>query len=517
MKYLARTMLTIVLLLNAFQTIDAKTYKIYIDPGHYEGDKRTETEIETNLSVALKLYKLLENDTSSGVRWEILMSRYGPDSRTSNPKPPLELNTPTHRAIDANKFKADLFLSIHCNGDGPNVSGTETFWCGHYTEDPTPPIQKNAIMLDESADESKRFANLVQKHMAERGEWDSRHGGSGKLDHTYQHFKDTYTDYQGHLPILLYLRVPGCLNEIGFVTNSEDKTKLESDYWRNKFAEAYRDAIYEYFRLPLPTYLEITLDQGWNAISVPGIPVSSYPWSTIIRSGLSRTPSIKRWDPVEKEAENVRRVKFGEGYWIRSDGGGEEKVHISYFPRDEYTIHLDKGFNMVGSVSRIADFGTVINRSISRELWTWNPRRNKIERVPSGIITPGWGYFVKASRPTRLTIRIDAWAAPAHMHENIPRETQVFANFPNPFNPETWIPYQLSKSAEVTVTIYAVDGRVIRSLMLGHQPAGVYQDKNRAAYWDGKNAQGERVASGVYFYTLKAGEFTATRKMLIRK
>lgn len=518
MKYLAHTVLTFVLLLNAFQTIDAKTHKIYIDPGHYEGNEnRTETEIETNLAVAQKLRKLLENDTSSGVRWEILMSRYGPDSRTSNPKPLLDLDIPTHRAIDANQFEADLFLSIHCNGDGPSATGTETFWCGHYTEDPTPPIHKNAIIPDESADDSRHFANLVQKHMAKRGEWDSRHGGSGQLDHTYKHFQDTYTDYGGHLPILLYLKVPGCLNEIGFVTNSKDKTKLESDYWRNKFAEAYRDAIYEYFDLLLPTYLEITLAHDWNLISVPGIPVSSYPWSTIIRSDLLWTPVLQRWDPVDGKNQNVQRVKFGEAYWIHSYGGGKEKVHISYFPQDEYTIHLEKGTNMVGSVSHIANFGTVINRSISRKLWTWNPRVNGVEEVPLGTITPGSGYFVKASRPTQLTVRVGARAAPAHMPEDIPRETQVFANFPNPFNPETWIPYQLSKSAEVTVTIYTADGRVVRTLVLGHQPVGVYQDKNRAAYWDGRNALGERVASGVYFYTLTAGEFTATRKMLIRK
>ena len=98
-----------------------------------------------------------------------------------------------------------------------------------------------------------------------------------------------------------------------------------------------------------------------------------------------------------------------------------------------------------------------------------------------------------------------------------PKETALLANYPNPFNPETWIPYQLAAPADVTVTIYAVDGSVVRTLALGHQSVGIYQDKSRAAYWDGKNAFGESVASGVYFYTLKAGEFTATRKMLIRK
>ena len=99
----------------------------------------------------------------------------------------------------------------------------------------------------------------------------------------------------------------------------------------------------------------------------------------------------------------------------------------------------------------------------------------------------------------------------------VPKETLLLANYPNPFNPETWIPYQLSEPAAVMITIYAANGHVIRQLALGHQSAGVYQSRNRAAYWDGRNAVGEPVASGVYFYTLTAGDFSATRKMLIRK
>ena len=99
----------------------------------------------------------------------------------------------------------------------------------------------------------------------------------------------------------------------------------------------------------------------------------------------------------------------------------------------------------------------------------------------------------------------------------IPKETALFPNFPNPFNPETWIPYRLSEDADVTLTIYDTTGVVVRRLDIGHQLAGHYADRGRAAYWDGRNARGESVASGVYFYTLTAGDFTATRKMLIRK
>ena len=99
----------------------------------------------------------------------------------------------------------------------------------------------------------------------------------------------------------------------------------------------------------------------------------------------------------------------------------------------------------------------------------------------------------------------------------IPNETALLRNYPNPFNPETWIPYQLAKSSDVTFSIYSVNGTLVRTLSLGYQAAGVYRHRSRAAYWDGRNALGEPVASGVYFYTLTAGEFIATGKMLIRK
>ena len=99
----------------------------------------------------------------------------------------------------------------------------------------------------------------------------------------------------------------------------------------------------------------------------------------------------------------------------------------------------------------------------------------------------------------------------------IPEETALLRNYPNPFNPETWIPYQLSEPAEVTLTIYDINGQLVRHLALGHQAAGIYRSRSRAVYWDGRNQLGESVASGLYFYMLTAGEFTATRRMLILK
>ena len=99
----------------------------------------------------------------------------------------------------------------------------------------------------------------------------------------------------------------------------------------------------------------------------------------------------------------------------------------------------------------------------------------------------------------------------------IPSETRLLLNYPNPFNPETWIPYQLAEATKVTVMIHSMNGSLIRTLELGHQAAGTYKSKSQAAYWDGRNEFGEQVASGLYFYTLTAGDFSATHKMLVRK
>ena len=94
----------------------------------------------------------------------------------------------------------------------------------------------------------------------------------------------------------------------------------------------------------------------------------------------------------------------------------------------------------------------------------------------------------------------------------IPVETALLSNYPNPFNPETWIPYRLAEEAFVTLTIYDGAGQVVRTFEVGHQMALTYTDRSQAIYWDGRNHVGERVASGVYFYSLSAGDFSATRK-----
>jgi len=104
----------------------------------------------------------------------------------------------------------------------------------------------------------------------------------------------------------------------------------------------------------------------------------------------------------------------------------------------------------------------------------------------------------------------------------IPDLTRLLQNYPNPFNPETWIPFELSQNAEVEITIYDVSGRLVRTIPVGFQQAGIYSSKDKAAYWDGKTNTGEQVASGVYYYNIQIGEssgegYTQTRRMVILK
>ncbi len=94
---------------------------------------------------------------------------------------------------------------------------------------------------------------------------------------------------------------------------------------------------------------------------------------------------------------------------------------------------------------------------------------------------------------------------------------KLMPNYPNPFNPETWIPYQLAESAHVQIRIYDVAGHLVRELDLGTKLAGSYLSKPQAAYWAGDNDMGEAVSSGVYFYTLEAGDYRRTLRMIIAR
>ena len=105
----------------------------------------------------------------------------------------------------------------------------------------------------------------------------------------------------------------------------------------------------------------------------------------------------------------------------------------------------------------------------------------------------------------------------ATLPERLPTQTQLLANYPNPFNPETWIPFKLAQDSTVTATIYDITGKQIRIIELGHIAAGNYVESSKAIYWDGRTEDGEFVSSGTYFYQIEAGDYTETRKMVILK
>ena len=156
-------------------------------------------------------------------------------------------------------------------------------------------------------------------------------------------------------------------------------------------------------------------------------------------------------------------------------------------------------------------------------------------------VAQNFGNTAASAAPVAITENVDSamvetWIAQARLKDDgslafkqgienlqnllaslIPEKTALHRNYPNPFNPETWIPYQLAAPAEVALTIYDMNGQLVRRLAVGHQAAGMYQSRSRAVYWDGRNQLGESVASGLYFYTLTADNFTVTRRMVILK
>ena len=146
--------------------------------------------------------------------------------------------------------------------------------------------------------------------------------------------------------------------------------------------------------------------------------------------------------------------------------------------------------------------------------------RNNVVEIGDRLevtVTDGKGEIVSSPLPYTVTTEAIRQAFLPVTLNLIPHRSLLLQNYPNPFNPETWIPYQLQESADVVIRIYNAQGRLVRTLDLGGRSAGFYLNRTNAGYWDGHNDAGEKVASGIYFYRLRAGNFSATRRMLIVK
>jgi hypothetical protein len=140
-----------------------------------------------------------------------------------------------------------------------------------------------------------------------------------------------------------------------------------------------------------------------------------------------------------------------------------------------------------------------------------------ILQISAETSTPNIGVQPLRYHVTPEDVRASRVQLPDLVAYEIPAETKLLLNYPNPFNPETWIPFRLAEDAFVTLCIYDVSGTPVRTIKVGHTHAAVYESKGKAIHWDGRNDIGERVASGLYFYTLTADNFTETRRMLILK
>jgi len=176
------------------------------------------------------------------------------------------------------------------------------------------------------------------------------------------------------------------------------------------------------------------------------------------------------------------------------------------------------GFNVLRSLSRVGGY-TKLNRDLIEGQGTSAIPQDY--RYIDNDITAGNTYFYRvealdlsgeksSSKVIRLEVTEDAL--------NPPGRNELRQNYPNPGNPDTWIPYTLSSGGEARIEIYDMAGRLVRRLDLGHKDMGRYTSKDKAAYWDGRNSSGEEVPSGIYFYTIKAGSFfVRTRKLVMLK
>ena len=246
---------------------------------------------------------------------------------------------------------------------------------------------------------------------------------------------------------------------------------------------------------------------------------------------------------------NVLQIKF------KAKSHGETRVALQNFkfgsstgetiPAGPHEIHITVEQSLpTGDVNRDGDVDILDLILVAQQLGKSVPANSPVDINGDGVVNifdltlvaQGIGGAAAPAARGIDSATIEMWIAQARLADDgsiafrqaianlevllasmIPSETALLPNYPNPFNPETWIPYQLAVPAEVALTIYDMNGGTVRRLEVGHQAAGMYQNRGRALYWDGRNQRGESVASGLYFYTLTAGEFTATRKMLIRK
>ena len=271
-------------------------------------------------------------------------------------------------------------------------------------------------------------------------------------------------------------------------------------------------------------------ERAWSvAFSPDGEFLASSGGDALVRLWDYETGRAKK--TLRGHEEQVLSVAFGAGDTLAS-GSADGTVRLWDVETGTSRIlagHTDWVFGVAFHPN--GEFLASTGKDMSVRLWdtTFGVPLNTLERHTN------WGRDVAISRGGILASAgydnlIHLWDTGVRSDDAVDLEendggevvaqrapAQVLPNFPNPFNPETWIPYQLEIASDVSLSIYDVSGRLVRTIELGYQQAGLYANRSDAIYWDGRNNHGEQVASGVYVYRLTAGEYSASRRMVIVK
>ena len=307
---------------------------------------------------------------------------------------------------------------------------------------------------------------------------------------------------------------------------------------------------------PEPTRMfEMALASGLNMISLPLMPAEPYTASSFAEA-VGATIVI-RLDTATQEFVGFTAdqegdgfpIEGGQGYIVNVPGGGMVTFEGMAWNNAMEDAAAAPGIELPGTtwafvvsgdlleteagvsytvVAKNHRTGEVATRLVSSDhsefntVWADLSRTSVIEAGDTlevilfddlgNIVSGPFTHMVDVEDLRKAYLSLPLTVGDVH-----PASTILAQNFPNPFNPETWIPYQLEKSADVVLQIYDTSGGIVRTIDLGFKSQGFYMTRSTAAYWDGRNNMGEQVASGVYFYSLQTADFSATRKMLILK
>ena len=307
---------------------------------------------------------------------------------------------------------------------------------------------------------------------------------------------------------------------------------------------------------PEPTHMfEMGLAAGLNMISLPLMPAEPYTASSFA-AAIGATVVIQLDTAMQQfvgftadQEGDGFPIEGGKGYIVNVPGGGmvtftgtawgntvedaaaapgiqlPSTTWAFVVSGDLLETEVGVSYTVVAKNHRTGEVATRLVSSDRREfntVWADLTRKGVIEAGDAleVILFDDLGNIVSGPFTYKVGIedlRKAYLSLPLTVGDVHPASTILGQNFPNPFNPETWIPYQLEKSADVVLQIYDTSGHMVRTLDLGFKPQGFYMTRSTAAYWDGRNNIGEHVASGIYFYSLHTPDFSATRKMLILK